>query len=77
MISRNSISTRRRVVRRPDRGLGAGVAEGLSEAYDVDPWLVRVTLTALVFVNGVGLVFYGLCWLLFPAVSGAASGEEG
>lgn len=67
MKEQRELSTRRRVVRRPDLGLAAGVAAGVAEAYDLDPWLVRVVLLGAAFVNGFGIVVYGLCWLLLPA----------
>jgi phage shock protein C len=43
-----------------------GVAAGFGEYLDVDPVLVRLGFVLLAFVNGLGVLFYVVCWLLMP-----------
>lgn len=52
-----------------------GVAAGLGDYFDVDPLLVRLGFVFLAFLNGLGLLFYVVCWLLVPART-AAAGED-
>jgi len=42
------------------------VAAGLASYFDVDPLLVRLGLVFLVFLNGLGVLFYLICWVLVP-----------
>ena len=44
----------------------AGVAEGLSRHFDIDPIIVRVVFAALTFFGGAGLVLYLILWLTVP-----------
>jgi phage shock protein PspC (stress-responsive transcriptional regulator) len=44
----------------------SGVAGGLGEYFAVDPVIFRVLFAVLSFFGGVGLVMYGLAWLLVP-----------
>jgi len=53
------------VARSDDRWIG-GVAAGVGERYGLDPLLVRGLLVLSVFVGGIGLVLYGIAWLLLP-----------
>ena len=50
---------------RADR-MVSGVAGGLGEYFGVDPVIFRVLFAVLSFFGGVGLVMYGLAWLLVP-----------
>jgi phage shock protein C len=50
-----------------------GVAAGFAEYLDVDPVLVRLGFVLLAFVNGLGVLFYGVCWLLMPRREAVAS----
>ncbi|WP_168220748.1 PspC domain-containing protein [Streptomyces sp. RFCAC02] len=43
-----------------------GVCGGLARKYDLDPVVFRVPLAVLAVVGGLGLVAYGLAWLLIP-----------
>jgi len=43
-----------------------GVAAGFAEYLDVDPVLVRLGFVLLAFVNGLGVLFYLVCWLVMP-----------
>lgn len=66
---RMPLSTRRRVVRLPQEGLVGGVAAGIAEAYELDPWLVRAVLIGAAVVNGLGILVYAACWIFLPAAS--------
>jgi len=44
----------------------SGVAGGLGEYFGVDPVIFRVLFAVLSFFGGVGLLMYGLAWLLVP-----------
>ncbi|HVX46120.1 MAG TPA: PspC domain-containing protein [Mycobacteriales bacterium] len=44
----------------------AGVAGGLAEYARVDPLLIRVVFAILSVFGGLGVVIYGVCWLLLP-----------
>jgi phage shock protein PspC (stress-responsive transcriptional regulator) len=57
------ISTLRRA-RKPR--MVAGVAEGLSRHFDIDPLLIRVAFFALVFFGGSGICLYVIAWLSIP-----------
>jgi signal transduction histidine kinase len=63
---------RRRLVRRNDGRIVAGVAAGVGDSIAVDPNVVRCGLLVLALAGGVGLLLYGAGWLLLPAVDGAA-----
>ena len=54
--------------RDPEHGLVAGVCAGLAERLGVDPLLLRAAFVAATAAGGVGIVAYGVLWLLLPAV---------
>jgi len=58
------------------RGVLGGVAAGLAGYFDVDPLLVRLGLVFLTFLNGLGILFYGVCWVLVPAAEPEAPGSD-
>jgi phage shock protein PspC (stress-responsive transcriptional regulator) len=53
------------VVRSSDRWVG-GVAGGLARRFGVDPLLVRGLFGVSILLGGLGLVLYGIAWLLLP-----------
>jgi phage shock protein PspC (stress-responsive transcriptional regulator) len=57
----------RRLDRRVDDRVVAGVAGGLGDAFGVDPAIFRLTFVTLTFFGGGGLVLYALGWLFMPA----------
>ncbi len=63
---------------RPDDGRWvAGVASGLAQRWGVDPVLVRGALVALTFGGmGLGVLGYGLGWLLLPQPDGRIHAQE-
>ncbi|HZD70013.1 MAG TPA: PspC domain-containing protein, partial [Actinomycetes bacterium] len=60
----------RRITRRMDDRMIAGVASGLGAYFNVDPVVFRIGFVALTLAGGVGVLIYLLCWLLFPPVFG-------
>lgn len=63
----------RRLVRRTDDRVIAGVAGGLAAYLGVDPVLVRIGFVVLAFAGGSGVVAYLALWLLTPEVEGGAA----
>src|SRR5580765_3420747 len=60
----------RRLTRRTDQKVIAGVAAGLGEYFNVDPILFRVGFIVLALLGGAGVLIYALGWWLLPAESG-------
>ncbi|MFJ4850553.1 PspC domain-containing protein [Streptomyces sp. NPDC088733] len=58
---------RRRLTRSRRRKVIAGVCEGAGRYFDIDPVVFRIVLGVLALTGGLGLVAYGLGWLLIPA----------
>lgn len=67
----------RRLDRRVDDRVVAGVAGGLGDAFGVDPAIFRLTFVTLTFFGGGGLVLYALGWLFMPARTSQESIGEG
>jgi phage shock protein PspC (stress-responsive transcriptional regulator) len=63
----------RRLVRRADHRMIAGVAGGIADHLGVAPWIVRVGFLVLVPFGGVGALAYLIGWLLIPV---AGTGES-
>jgi phage shock protein PspC (stress-responsive transcriptional regulator) len=64
----------RRMTRRMDDRVIAGVGSGLGAYFNVDPVIFRVGFVALTFAGGVGLIIYLLCWILLPPAYGPQPG---
>lgn len=43
-----------------------GVCSGLSEHYNTDPIFIRLIFILLSLVNGLGIIIYGVLWLILP-----------
>lgn len=50
---------------RRERVIG-GVCGGVAEYFKIDPVWVRIAWVLAIFVKGLGLVAYALCWILIP-----------
>jgi phage shock protein PspC (stress-responsive transcriptional regulator) len=57
----------RRLVRRLDERLLGGVAGGVADALGIDVVVVRLGFVVSAFFGGLGVIAYGLGWLLLPA----------
>lgn len=54
----------------------AGVCSGIANYFGVDPTLVRVIWVLLIFVYGVGLIPYLVCWWVMPIDNGQDDDQE-
>jgi phage shock protein C len=54
----------------------AGVASGFGDYLGVDPVIVRLALILLAFLNGIGLIFYVVCWVIMPLREKEAGVQE-
>lgn len=57
---------KRRLTRGRDGKVLAGVCEGAGRYFDVDPVIFRVVLAVLSLTGGIGLIVYGMGWLVIP-----------
>jgi signal transduction histidine kinase/phage shock protein PspC (stress-responsive transcriptional regulator) len=67
----------RRLYRRRDGRLVAGVAAGLAEHLGVDVLLVRVVFVVLLVAGGLGAVLYAAFWAIVPQRDGSAGAQGG
>ena len=58
--------TVRRLTRRTDNKLLAGVASGIADYLGIEPWIVRIGFVILVPFGGFGVLAYLIAWLLVP-----------
>jgi phage shock protein PspC (stress-responsive transcriptional regulator) len=56
----------RRLTRRRDNKMLAGVCSGLGDYTGLDPILFRIIFVALAFAGGSGLLLYALAWIFVP-----------
>jgi phage shock protein PspC (stress-responsive transcriptional regulator) len=56
----------RRWTRRPTDRWFAGVASGLADGLDVQPWVPRLAFVFATLVGGVGVLLYAFLWWLLP-----------
>jgi phage shock protein PspC (stress-responsive transcriptional regulator) len=63
----------RRLTRRTDQKVIAGVCAGLGEYFNLDPVLFRVGFVVLAILGGTGGILYLLAWWLLPVQSGVGA----
>jgi phage shock protein PspC (stress-responsive transcriptional regulator) len=66
----------RRLYRRVDGKMLAGVAAGLGDYFSLDPIFFRIAFVVLTITGGVGMVAYGLLWWLVPPSAEISSPAE-
>jgi phage shock protein PspC (stress-responsive transcriptional regulator) len=66
MEDMNGDSGPKRLERKLNGRMLAGVCAGLADYLGVDPTLVRVIFAVLAFVGGTGVVAYLVAWALIP-----------
>lgn len=66
----------RRLRRRTDDRVIAGVASGLGDYFNVDPLLIRIGLVASLVFGGLGIFLYAAAWLLVPTDTDDRSNAE-
>ncbi|HEX7173455.1 MAG TPA: PspC domain-containing protein [Candidatus Limnocylindria bacterium] len=69
-------STPRRLYRRSDERVIAGVASGLGDYFNVDPLLIRIALVASLVFGGLGIFVYAAAWFLVPEETSDRSAAE-
>lgn len=69
-------STPRRLYRRSDERVIAGVASGLGDYFNVDPLLIRIALVASLVFGGLGIFLYAAAWFLVPEETADRSPAE-
>ena len=73
MGATQTAAPRREPLRRdPAHGLVAGVCAGIGRHLRIDPLIVRIVFVAAATAGGVGILLYGLAWVLVPADDAAA-----
>lgn len=65
----------RRLVRRTDNQMIAGVASGVAAYLGIEPTVVRLGFVVLTVFGGLGVLLYVLGWLLLPAGGGESIGQ--
>jgi len=63
----------RRLTRDTQHAVLGGVARRFGQYLQVDPVLARLAFVLLAFVNGLGILFYLVCWLLMPRADAAGA----
>jgi phage shock protein PspC (stress-responsive transcriptional regulator) len=56
----------RRLTRRTDNKIIAGVASGIAAYLGIEPWIVRIGFVIMVPFGGFGILAYLIAWLLVP-----------
>ena len=68
---------RREPLRRdPAHRLVAGVCAGIGRHLRIDPLIVRIVFVAAATAGGVGILLYGVAWVLVPVDDAAAAGAN-
>jgi phage shock protein PspC (stress-responsive transcriptional regulator) len=67
-------ATPRRLTRRTDDRVIAGVSSGLGAYFGVDPVIFRIGFVALTLAGGTGILIYLLLWAVLPGVHGGGPG---
>lgn len=60
------MSNARKLVRKTDDKMIAGIAAGIAEYFELDVTLIRVLLVVTAIFGGFGLVLYIVMWILVP-----------
>ena len=55
-----------RLTRNRRKAVIGGVAAGFADYFNVDPVLARLGFVLLFLANGIGLLFYIICWVIMP-----------
>lgn len=66
----------RRLIRNRRKAVCGGVAAGFADYFNVDPVLVRLGFVLLALANGVGVLFYIICWVIMPTNDEQGASEQ-
>lgn len=73
---RDAAGERPRLMRAREHKVLAGVCQGAGRCFGVDPVIFRVVLAVLSLTGGIGLIVYGLGWLVMPQEGPGGREEE-
>lgn len=73
----NTSNGTRRLYRKPEGQIVAGVCAGLADYLGVDVTIVRLAFAALTIFGGVGILLYVIAWAVIPEEGEKASIVEG
>ncbi|HOW10429.1 MAG TPA: PspC domain-containing protein [Bacteroidales bacterium] len=65
-----------RMYRDPDHRIIGGVCSGVGAYWDLEPWIVRAIMLALVFAGGIGIVIYLILYIVLPEAKTTAQKIE-
>jgi phage shock protein PspC (stress-responsive transcriptional regulator) len=57
---------KRRLYRDPEKRVIGGVCSGFAAYFNIDPWLVRAIVIALVLFGGISFLLYFIFWIAMP-----------
>jgi phage shock protein C len=60
------MAEQKRLIRSTTDRKVAGVAGGLARYFEIDPTFVRLAFVVLALLNGIGVLFYLVLWLVIP-----------
>lgn len=63
-------------ITRPPRTAGPGVCRAVAGRVGVDPLIVRIGIVVSAALFGLGVLLYGICWLLLPEPDGRIHAEQ-
>lgn len=55
-----------RMYRDPDHRIIGGICAGMGAYWNIEPWILRIIFTALIFAGGIGLIVYLVLWIVLP-----------
>src|SRR3977135_1082843 len=77
MGATQTAAPRREPLRRDNaHRLAAGVSSGIARPLRIDPLIVRIVFVAAATAGGVGILLYGLAWVLVPIDDTAADTQS-
>lgn len=65
-----------RMYRDPDHRIIGGVCSGMGAYWDIEPWIIRVIMAALIFAGGLGIVIYLILYIVLPEAKTTAQKIE-
>jgi phage shock protein PspC (stress-responsive transcriptional regulator) len=68
----NTDKAQRRLFRDEDNAMIAGVCAGIAAYTGVDVTFIRIIFLILLFVNGIGILAYIICWITMPTAKTVA-----
>lgn len=65
----------RKLYRKPNEQMIAGVCSGLAEYFSLDTTIVRLLFVLLLFLGGHGILIYLILWIVMPVKPPFLEGE--